>query len=375
MALTVALLASFEHSFELLEAWDRLAVAAQRPHSAPAWLAAWWQHLSVPGMELSVITVSDGAALIGILPLFARGADYTPLGDGLVPVEPLAARGREAEVGAAFARALAERRPRPRCIAIETQDDSPDWPALIGAGWPGGRPPWQTVERVSPDPRVELGELSFEQWFEEKSSNFRHDVRRKAKRLRKEGGELRLTDAGSLDVDVEAFLRLHLHRHPKGSPLSGDGVGAMLRDVGGELLPSGRFRLASLEVNGELEAALLLSAAGGRVSAWSSGMGERLARHSPVMHLFVEEIERMAGLDERTMDLGPGEYGYKRRLASVEGTLTRTRLFPRGSGHLRSRGRYLLRRGAERAELRARERGGRARRALGGFVGSSDGRR
>lgn len=96
-------------------------------------------------------------------------------------------------------------------------------------------------------------------------------------------------------------------------------------------------------------------------------MGERLARHSPVMHIFVEEIERMAELGEQTMDLGPGEYGYKERLASVEGSLTTTMVIPRGSGHARSRGRFLLRRKAEKAELRARQLAGRARRVVAGL--------
>lgn len=367
MALTVALLASFELSFELLEGWDRLAVAAGRPHSAPAWLAAWWEHVATPDMQMATVTVSDGAQLIGVLPLFARGRDYAPLGNGLVPVEPLAAAGREQEVGEAFARALDGLEPRPASIKLETQDDSPEWVALICDNWPGGRRPWCTTVRVSPDPRVELEGMSFEQWFDAKSANFRKDVRRKAKRLDKEGGKLRQTDAASLADDVEAFIELHLHRHPKGSPLADDGVAAMLREVGEKLLPSGRFRLASLEVDGGLEAALVLSAAGGRVSAWSSGMGERLARHSPVMHIFVEEIERMAELGEQTMDLGPGEYGYKERLASVEGSLTTTMVIPRGSGHARSRGRFLLRRKAEKAELRARQLAGRARRVVAGL--------
>ena len=360
MAFTVALLASFEHfSLELLEAWDRLAIAAERPHSAPAWLVAWWEHVATPDLQMSTITVSDGAQLVGVLPLFARGRDYAPLGDGLVSVEPLAVAGREAEVAAAFAQALDELEPRPASIVLEAQDDSPDWVSLISDGWPGGRRPWRSTVHVSPDPRVELKGMDFEQWFNAKSANFRKDLRRKAKRIGKEGGELRQTDAETLSGDVDGFLQLHLHRHPKGSPLAGEGVAAMLCQVGEELLPSGRFRLASLEVDGGLEAALVLSIAGGRVSAWSSGMGGRLVRHSPVMHIFVAEIEKMAERGEETMDLGAGDYGYKQRLASTDGSLTRAVLIPRGSGHMLSRGRYLLRRSAQKAELGARKLAGR----------------
>lgn len=347
---------------ETIARWDRLAIEARRPHSAPAWLTAWWERARPAGAEMALITASEGPNLIGVIPLFARRRHYAPFGDGLMPVEPLAVPGREPEAAAAFAEALA--RLRPRTLAVEVQDDSPDWVSLICDAWPGGRAPWRTTARVSPEPRVELDGMDFEQWFEAKSANFRKDLRRKAKRLEKEGGELREADAASLDRDVDAFLDLHLKRHPKGSPLAGPGVAAMLREVGESLLPSGRFRLALLEVGGEPEAGLVLSAAGGRVSAWSSGMGERLARHSPVMHIFVEEIERMAALGEDTMDLGPGGYGYKQRLASVEGSLTTTILIPRGRGHVRSRGRYLLLRGARQAEAKGRALGGRARRAV-----------
>lgn len=358
------MLTALDLEAESLDRWDRLAIEARRPHSAPAWLTAWWEHARPPRAEMALITVSDGAELLGVLPLVSRRRHFAPFGDGLITVEPVAAPGREPEVAEAFAAALADL--RPRTLLLEVQDDSPDWPDLIGAAWPGGREPWRTTVRVSPDPRVELGGLDFEQWFEAKSANFRRDVRRKTKRLGKEGGALRETDATSLGADVDAFLRLHLHRHPKGSPLAGPGVAAMLREVGERLLPSNRFRLALLEIDGEPEAALVLSAAGGRVSAWSSGMGERLARHSPVMHLFVEEIERMAALGDETMDLGPGEYGYKQRLASVEGSLETTMLIPRGGGYAVNRGLHMLRRGAERAEAKGRALGGRARRAAAG---------
>lgn len=341
MALALGVLASLDLSGEVIAQWDRLAIEAQRPHAAPAWMLAWWRHVRRPQTGTAVVTVHDGAELVGILPLAVERRRYAPFGGGLIPVEPLAAAGREAEVAAALAAALDGVRPRPRSLTIEIGDDSPDWPGLIADAWPGGRRPWRRTERVSPAPRVELGELDFEQWFAAKSANFRRDFRRKAKRLRAAGGEPHVADAASLDADLDAFFELHLRRHPKGSALAVPGVAAMLREVGAELLPSGRFRLASLNVDGRPEAALVLSAASGRVSAWSSGMGDGLARHSPVMQIFVEEIERMAERGERTMDLGPGEYAYKERLASVVGELRTEVLIPPGPGHLRSRGAYL----------------------------------
>jgi CelD/BcsL family acetyltransferase involved in cellulose biosynthesis len=349
-------LPSLDFSGDLLGQWDRLAIEAERPHAAPAWSLAWWRHVRPDGARAAAIVVREDSRLVGILPLYEHRRRYAALGAGLIPVEPLAVPGREPEVAAALAEALDRIRPRPRSVTIEAGDDSPDWAGLIAAAWPGGRLPWRRTVRVSPAPRLELEGEDFEQWLASKSGNFRHDIRRKAKRIRKEGGEPHLADLGSLGDDVESFLALHLQRHPKGSPLADGGVAAMLREVGTELLPAGRFRLASLNVDGRPEAALVLSSAGGRVSAWSSGMGDGLVRHSPVMQIFVEEIEGMGERGERTMDLGPGEYAYKERLATVVGELTTTVLIPPGPGHFRSRGAYLARDGVGEA-LRGARRG------------------
>jgi CelD/BcsL family acetyltransferase involved in cellulose biosynthesis len=369
VALTVALVASFEAMVELHAQWDHLAVTAGRPLSAPAWSVGWWEHVRQPGQELALLTVSDGAALVGVLPMFSQRRGYAPLGLGLISVEPLAAPGREREVAAAFAAALEGMTPRPRTILVEAQDDAPSWSELLAAAWPTGHRPGRGEVRSSPSSRVELGELDFDRWFAAKSANFRRDIRRKGRRLELEGGVMRLATTGSLAADVESFLRLHLHRHPKGSKLADDGVAAMLCRAGAELLPLGRFRLAIMEVDGEPEAALLVSSAGSRASAWASGMDERLARHSPVMQLFVADIRGMAARGETTMDLGPGEYDYKARLASVTGCIAVETLIPPGHGELRSRGAYRIGRGVHgvrstirkgaRAAVRALRRDGR----------------
>lgn len=363
MGVTPAVSTALDLGDERVARWDELAIEARRPHSAPAWLTAWWEQARPARAQLALITASEGSELVGVMPLFSRRGHLAPLGDGLMPVEPVAAAGREREAAAAFAAALDGL--APRTLTLELQDDSPDWPALLAESWPGGDRPWRRRARVSPAPRVELANQSFEQWFDAKSANFRKDVRRKAKRIEKDGGSVRVSDAASLDADLDAFLALHLARHPRGSELARPGVVAMLREVGAALLPRERFRLVLVELDGRAQAAIVFSAAGDRVSAWNSGMGEGLARHSPVMRIFVAELEDMAARGERTMDLGPGEYGYKRRLASVDGTLTTEVLVPPGRGQLRNRGAYQARERAREATIALRSRVGSLARAAG----------
>ena len=364
MGLSSSLLSVSELSTGSIATWDRLAVESGKPHSAPAWALGWWRHVRPSGARDAVIVVRDGSELVGILPLYTQGRRYHPFGLGLISVEPLAVPGREREVAAALAEALDAIRPRPVGVTMESADDAADWGALISASWPGNRLPYRQRLRTSPTPRLHLDGIDFDQWFAAKSANFRRDIRRKAKRIRQDGGESRLADLDSLDADVRSFLQLHRHRHPKGSALDEPGVEAMLREVGTELLPADRFRLALLEVDGSPDAALLMSSAGDHVSAWNSGMGEVLARHSPMMQLFVEQIEGMQGRGERSMDLGPGDYDYKQRLADSVGELRTEVLVPPGAGHLWRRSAHLIGSGLAGFGRRARRRAGALSRAL-----------
>jgi CelD/BcsL family acetyltransferase involved in cellulose biosynthesis len=206
--------------------------------------------------------------------------------------------------------------------------------------------------------------MDYEQWLGSKSANFRKDIRRKARRLEKEGAELRLSTAATLDADVAAFLKLHLLRHAKGSSLAAPGVAEMLVEVGEKLLPSRRFRLVCVDADGETVAALLLSAAGGEVSAWNSGLSDRFERHSPMMQCFDFAIREMAELGEDCLNFGPGNQDYKYRLASEEGSLTSVTIIPRGGGYMRARARDSAARARSDAE-RTLRRGGGAIKRLG----------
>jgi len=112
---------SFEEFLELRNEWNALlqSSASNCVFLTHEWLSTWWKHLS-EGRHLSVVTLRDGAELIGILPLAERPAQLTRmmprilefLGSGVIGsdyLDVIAARGRECEVIARFAEHLSDR--------------------------------------------------------------------------------------------------------------------------------------------------------------------------------------------------------------------------------------------------------------------------
>lgn len=363
MPLIVAVLGSLEITQWLLLEWDALAVAARRPLSAPDWVLAWSSHVA-PAAGLLLVAARDEGGLQGLLPLVRSKGRLLPAGGDLLTAEPLARPGREAEVASAFATALNDLSGRGALIEFEQEDGAQDWAALLRANWPGTREPHLRVGQMTPIPRLRLGGLDFDAWLASKSSNFRRDFTRKARRLEREGAVLRRSDASTLDEDLAAFMRLHEARHPRGSSLAAPGVMEMLREVGRAQIDSGRFRLICLDRDGSTDAALVLGAAGGEVSAWASGHDERLARHSPMMQCFVHAVREMTERGEQRLNLGPGGQAYKQRLASEQGSLATTTLIPRGVGSAWARSRDALRRARGGGE-RGLRRCGRAVKQLG----------
>ncbi len=306
----------------LREEWDALAVRNARPFAAPAWALSWWETLQPDRAELRLVVVEEAAGLAGIVPLYRSKRAYAPLGGGMAPVEPLARAGLERQVAAAAQAALAEASPAPATVEIEMHGSSPDWTELLGGNWLGGRGARRWTRLETPVPRIDLGE-GFEQWLGAKSSRFRREMKRRRRKLEEAGGSFRFATAESLERDVGTFMRLHRQRRAGqgGTNLTDDGVERLLATVGGELLDSGRFRLLSIDLDGEPIAARLLLAAGREVSAWNSGFDEAHAKLSPSMLSILEALRDASERGERTMSLGPGGQEYKYRLSNWEDTL------------------------------------------------------
>jgi CelD/BcsL family acetyltransferase involved in cellulose biosynthesis len=307
--------------------------------------------------ELSAILVEDGGELIGIAPFYALGRDLRLLaGDFAGNVEPLAAAGRETDVATAIAATLGDE-VSPRTIALDQQGAAPDWPGLMVDGWSGPAPRLQPGPKES-CPFVTIVGPDLDGWMATKSGSFRRETRRRQKRFDETGASVREATSETLESDVGELLRLHRQRLAGrgGTLLSRDGNQPMLVAAGRELLPSGRFRLLCLEIDGATVGAQLLVAGGGEVCAWNSGFDEEYAKHSPIMHLLIHALADAIERGERRLSLGPGSREYKLRLADGEDALDSCTLMPRGRGYAGVRIRSELRSWASSTRRRLRQR-------------------
>lgn len=315
--------------------WDELAVAAERPFAAPAWVLAWWEHMRPATARLQVVLAERDGELVGIAPLYGVGRLTRPIGAALAPVEPLSRAGLEAEVAAAAAERLAAVEPRIRQIELVEHGSGSSWAELLSRGWTGGRRAWQWVESEAPAPQVDFGD-GMEAWMMGKSKSFRRDIRSSRRKLDKAGAEFRLATEATLEADVREFIRLHRMRFASsgGSSLpEGDGIERMLAAVGRELLPRERFKLICLDLGDETIAADLVVIAGGEVSAWNGGFDETYSDFSPGMQCLIHGLTEAAERGERTMSLGPGGQAYKYRLSTSEDCLRSIVILPRGASY------------------------------------------
>lgn len=317
--------------------WDRLAVAAGRAYSAPAWGLAWWRHAAPEGGALRVVAVRDGGELIGVAPLWATGNEaavsrYEFLAARLsAPTGPLSAAGREREVATALTAGLAEAEPRPRELALEG-NESEGWTGLLRESWPD-RGAWSFVRLSRPLPTILVDGLAYEAWLGRKSAKFRQRARRGRRRLEEQGGLFHAVARSDFAEGLDIFERLHAARWQErgGSDALIPGIRPMMEELAGTWLDAGRLRIFTLEVEGEPAAAWFLVAAGGAVDAWNTGFDDRFSRLSPAFQLMLHVIEDAGERGEETICLGGGGAEYKLRLADRVDTLSRDLLVPRNA--------------------------------------------
>ena len=315
--------------------WDALAVAASRPYCAPAWMLAWWRHARPQGAGLRAVAVHEGAELIGIAPFWAldagaRYSDYEILGARLcAPTGPLAAAGREDEVGEAIADALASARPKPSQVLLEDLVSPAGFGERLAAAWPRRRP-WALVSPPDPLRTIALDGLDFDGWLATQSAKFRQEARRQRRRLEEAGAEFVLAGPDRVARALDAFDELHGARLADSDALV-PGLREMLAEVAAELGPGGRLRIFTIEAEGRTVAVNIVLAAGAEVSGWNSGFDESWQQKlSPSLQLTLHVIGDAAERGDAVFNLGPGSQGYKQRLADGSQEFAYTRLVPHG---------------------------------------------
>ncbi len=324
----------------LVGAWDALAVEAAAPASSPAWMMGWWRHALPDGAALSVVAVREGGRLVGLAPFWRRvepgsgvRLDLLAGGSYSSSVAMLAVAGREGEVGAAVARALADSAEPPDLIEVGPAVATASWPAALRDGWPGRlRPLVLRAEAIS-SPVTNLSGGDFDAWLAGRGRSFRSNLRRRRRWLENEGGSVRQCSAATLASDVATFVRLHAARWQSlGSSrmvAMGDGLPAMLSEVGHELGPE-RFRLYLLELGDRPVAAALYIAAGGEVALINTGWDEEFHRLAPLQLLQAHVVEDCLARGDRRINLGRGSTQAKLSLADGDEPVVEALMLPLG---------------------------------------------
>jgi CelD/BcsL family acetyltransferase involved in cellulose biosynthesis len=313
-----------------VQGWDSLALDEAQPLAAPGWLLAWWRHAAPPGALLRVVVLQDdGGSLIGIAPFFAHPGsagrcDYRLLGAPLTQRrELLAAPGAEAELAEAVAVLLSKATPTPSLVSFEAIGAGSGWPELLASRYPSLLTPRVVHRLVQSAPVVTMKHQSFDEWLEERSSNFRQQLRRARRQLADAGGTIRMSDERTLPDDVGAFLQLH---HSRWAERGGSGLPERTRELVLEaargLGAGDRLRLWMVELQGEPIGAGLFIAGGGEISYLNGGFDERESRYRPPLLAIAAALEDGFARGERRLDLGGGANPYKQRFADADEPIT-----------------------------------------------------
>lgn len=236
------------------EEWSRLAGLTGNVFSTWEWAAAWWRHFGASRrLQLIGCRRSDGR-LAAILPLYR--ASERPVGSlrfvghGVADqLGPLCAAEDRAATGRALRSALAHPRPSCHLLVAERTAAEDGWGHLTA-----GR-----VVRREPSPSLGIEGRTWEEFLQQRSANFRSQLRRRERTLvRNHGLRFRLaTDAERLDRDMDTLFRLHRSRWGNGGS-TGFAIGtraAFHRDFAHSALARGWLRLWFAELRGEPVAA------------------------------------------------------------------------------------------------------------------------
>jgi CelD/BcsL family acetyltransferase involved in cellulose biosynthesis len=237
---------------ELREEWTALAERAGNLFATWEWADAWWSEYG-EDRPLHVSACRDaGGRLVAVLPLYLartrpprtlRFVGHGPA-DQLGPV--CAPEDRQA-VAEALQRLLAGADWGWDLFLAERLAPTEGW-----AGALGGR-----VVHREESPTLLIAGRSFDEFLASRSKNFRDQVRRRERKLRREHEvELRLSDAQRLDEDLDTLFRLHEARWSEGESSALTGPRERFhRDFARRALERGWLRLWVLEADGAPRAA------------------------------------------------------------------------------------------------------------------------
>jgi CelD/BcsL family acetyltransferase involved in cellulose biosynthesis len=298
------------------------------------WLSTWWQ---VYGQEreLRIVTVHDGATLVGAAPLLARRQPH--IHHGVLPFKRfellasgegqgeaicsdyigwIAAAGREADVAEAVLDHLIDRH-RPEWEEIVLPDVAAEAATLRAIIDTCGQHGLHTeIHSREPSPYIRLPG-SFDAFLETLGSSLRYQLRRGRREVDKVGGRYRVVTSGAeIPSAFSVLVELHQARWI-GKGHAGAFASARRRDFHERILPlalqRGWLRLGLLELDSGPIGAIYNFRYNGRVYFYQSGIAPQPSSHlRPGVLLHGYEIEAAIAAGDTEYDfLKRGDSDYK----------------------------------------------------------------
>jgi CelD/BcsL family acetyltransferase involved in cellulose biosynthesis len=310
---------------QVLGSWRRLAAERGNAFVTPEWYLAAIKTLhegAVPAV--AVVREADGTVR-GLLPMLtarARGGPRlvsfagTRYGDLFHPV---AAEGDDERIAAAAAPALA-RHLGTRCqLDIGRVDAEAGWWRELARAWPAG----MTAVPRPPEilPYIELNGSSWEEYLSARSRQFRNQVGRKMRGLKRDH-RVRLRRPGSEEEvlgDLGTLFRLHDARwagRDVASAIKDPRVRDFHREFMVEAHERGWLRLYLLEVDAVPVAGWYGWRVGDRFSYYQAGFDPAWGRYSVGFLLLAETVREAIAEGAAEYDLLLGDEPFKSRFAT-----------------------------------------------------------
>jgi len=159
---------------------------------------------------------------------------------------------------------------------------------------------------------------SWEDYLAGLTSKYRHEIRRKARKLVEEAGEFRIVTADDETMIplLDRFVELHrMSEGPKGVFMV-PGMEIFFRRLGEAFCADGVFRLTFIEVGDQLAAGTIGFVWGGTSYLYNSAFDRSWGNLAPGMVLVGEDIRLAIDQGCGGFDLLKGDYAYKYRFGS-----------------------------------------------------------
>ncbi len=298
--------------------WRELALARGNAFVTPEWFKAWWRWYG-DGHEPAVAVVRDhGGGVVGVVPFVVRASRPrlarfagAALGDRF---HPACAPERELEVVRLAIEMLRKQDREATGIVLDFVDDHASWGLLgreLGLS--------SVVQRRAQLHVADLTDLDWEGYLAGRSRNFRSQLRRREKVLRRDHEVSVREAAGPADLEnaFSAFLELHDRRWSERgtSALASTAMRGFLRDFAASAAARGWLRLRLLMVDDEPVASFLGWNLAGSYAFYQGGFDPAWADRSVGIVLHAITIRDAIAEGAHEYDLLLGDEAYKLRFA------------------------------------------------------------